>query len=57
MYIFLVKVLLFIVILKGEVRSIVFRLIKSPDEFRCRFQITPELVKLLTIVHLFTEDF
>ena len=38
----LVKMLLFIVILEGEVRPIVFRLFKSTGEFPCSFQITPE---------------
>ena len=38
----LLKMLLFIVILEGEVRAIVFRLVEKYDEFLCSFQITPE---------------
>lgn len=34
--------MLFIVILEGEVRAIVFRLVKKYDEFLCSFQVTPE---------------
>jgi len=43
MSILLLKVSFFIVILECEVlRAIVFRLVKSTDEFRCSFEITPE---------------